>query len=644
VTRSLRLFPYFSDHAVLQRGSPIRVFGWAETHASVTVSLGEKNASAVTDATGRWEAIFPELPAGGPLEIKATDGTHTQSASDVLVGDVWLCSGQSNMEWPLAQTDGAEAEIANAIHPKIREFKIPQATSDHPEESLKGHWAACEPATAGKFSAVAYYFARFVREEIDVPIGVINSSFGGSPIEAWLPPEAFAGDDQHQEKLERASALTQSLLEADRKLAEAGLLDSAGILKDPGNRGVEQGWAAAGFDDSNWQEMHLPAVWENEGLLIDGSVWFRKSVKIPDSWIGRSLSISLGAADDFDVVYCNGAAIGSTGPETPQAYLVQRTYCIPAVLVTSDTLSIAVRVFDQFGGGGFLGPAEAMTLRGPLHGEDPAIALAGPWKYQVEWAVDRSSQLAQRHHWPSTLHNAMIHPVEGMPLTGMLWYQGETNLSRAANYAKLFPRLIQSWRARWNDASIPFYFVQLAGHTGTGEMPRDHEWAELRESQNAALQLENTGVAIALDVGDPIDIHPRNKREVGRRLSLLALARNYNRGNVDSGPFYEQHIFENGACRLKLRETADGLRTTDGGPVKGFAIAGADRKFVWADATITAPDELLVKSAAIPQPEAVRYAWDGNPICNLENSAGLPASPFRTDRWPLITAGRTWPD
>jgi sialate O-acetylesterase len=391
--------------------------------------------------------------------------------------------------------------------------------------------------------------------------------------------------------------------------------------------------------------MDLPQQIETAGLLIDGAVWFRKVVELPESWSGKDLVLNLPPIDDHDVTYFNGTKIGSTGRETPNSYMVPRKYVAPGSLVHSGRNVIAVRVFDSAGEGGFNGGG-AMSIGPAGAGVSQVISLRGTWDYKVELALDpkhpdwgtRPEAVGESNqNNPSVLYNAMIAPLVPFALRGVIWYQGESNAGRAYQYRTLFPIMIRNWRSAWG-RDFPFYFVQLPNWHASKAQPDESDWAELREAQTMTLREPATGMAVTIDIGDEIDLHPRNKLDVGRRLAGWALAGTYGENVVPSGPLFDRSSIEGDKVRIRFKYS-NGLKTIDGGPLKGFAIAGEDRRFVWADARIDG-DTVIVSSPMVPKPAAVRYGWADNPIANLYNKAGLPASPFRTDDWPGVTTAR----
>jgi sialate O-acetylesterase len=637
----VRLPAIISDNMVLQQGVKVRIWGNAKSGERVTVTLKDKSASAVADAQGRWQAWLDPLKAGGPLEL-TVKGDNLLTIKNVLVGEVWLCSGQSNMEWPLVNTVGGAETVAHANYPEIRLFTVTKNTSSTPLADVGGHWLVTTPDDAAHFSAVGYFFGRELYQHLKVPVGLIHSSWGGTPAEAWtrhdalLSPELKPILDKYESSL---NALPQAKESYARALAA---WEEKNLYIDAGNKGEALGYADPATSTADWSKMDLPKQFETAGLLIDGAVWFRKDVELPAAWSGKDLVLNLPPIDDEDVTYFNGTKVGSLGRATPNSYMVPRKYVVPGSLVRAGRNVIAVRVFDSAGEGGF-SRGGAFSI-GP-NDSDP-IALSGVWDYKIElalepkhpdWGSRPEAVGVSNQNNPSVLYNAMIAPLVPFAIRGVIWYQGESNAGRAYQYRTLFPTMIRDWRSAWGN-NFPFYFVQLANWHANKAEPDESDWAELREAQMMTLREPQTGMAVTIDIGDENDIHPRNKLDVGRRLAAWALADTYKQKVIPSGPLYDRYTISGNEVRISFKH-ADGLKTLDGGPLKGFALAGEDRHFVWADARIEG-DTVIVSSPKISKPVAVRYGWADNPIANLYNKAGLPASPFRTDDWPGITAVR----
>ena len=635
----VRLPAIFSDHMVLQRDQPIPVFGTADPGGEVVVMLGEAQAEATADDEGRWQAELPAMEAGGPYELVVA-GADTVRFTDVLIGEVWVASGQSNMEWRLDQTNQGEAAIASADRFQIRLFDVAHDVSASPLSDVRETegWMAASPETVPTFSAVAYYFGRMLEDSLDVPIGLISTNWGGTRAEAWTSREGLEGFPSFQGQIEELEAgsggdpeapfdslyarMTADYQEKIRDL-DAGYTDSTT-------------WADADVMTSGWATMTLPTAWEAAGLdSLDGVVWFRKAVTLPTDWASEDLTLHLGPVDDMDSTWVNGKLVGSTGNwETP------RNYAVPASATQPGLNTIAVRVMDTAGEGGFRGEPDSLRLE---RGDGATLPLAEPWHYQVglDLQNEQMPSLPPRpQDFPTVLYNAMLQPLIPYGIRGAIWYQGESNAGRAYQYRSLFAEMIRDWRAQWDQGDFPFLFVQLANFMAPQTDPGEESaWAELREAQTMALDLPNTGMAVTIDIGEADDIHPRNKTDVGERLARWALANTYGKSDlVYSGPLYREMKQEGDSIRLLFDHAESGLMTPDGAPPKGFAIAGADSAFVWAEARIDG-DAVVVSSPDVQRPVAVRYGWANNPEANLYNAAGLPASPFRTDSWLGVTKG-----
>jgi sialate O-acetylesterase len=627
---ALKLPALFSDHMVLQQKMKCPVWGWAKDGTSVTVEINGKKVKA-TARDGRWQVQLPALEAGGPYTLTISTSDKTIELKDVLAGEVWVCSGQSNMEFPVESSNNAQAEIAAAKYPNLRLFTVEKATSGEPLQDVTGQWVVCTPETVGDFSAVGYFFGRDLLKSGVKPIGLIDTTWGGTPAEAWTSIEALKSDPDF------APILTR---EEDSKRVQAQLKEKYGtkLITDERNSDVimadttalKKGWAKVDTDLSEWQTMDLPTLWENTGLSIDGVVWFRREVTIPQEWAGLDLTLKLSTIDDIDLTYFNGTQVGRTLFDTTSPWMAPRIYTVPGNLVRAGKNVIAVRVFDGQGGGGIYPSNTPMQI---APGDDASpINLSGPWHYRIERIMSLGSG---QENLPARLYNAMLAPLVPYGIKGAIWYQGESNADRAYQYRKLFAAMIRNWRRAWNIGDFPFYFVQLTNYMQRKAEPGDSEWAELREAQQMTLSLPHTGMAVIIDVGDADNIHPRDKQTVGKRLALIAQARDYSQDVEYSGPVYSSMAVEDMQIRLQFDHIDSGLVAKDG-PLTGFAIAGADRKFHWAKAAVEGKT-IVVKSDEVAAPVAVRYAWADDPACNLYNGAGLPASPFRTDDWPGIT-------
>jgi len=650
----MKLASLFSDHMVLQRDRVVSVWGWDAPGTVVTLALAGRQAVAVAGADGKFFVQFPPMPAGGPHVLTAC-GTETRVVQDILVGEVWVGSGQSNMEWPVSMTDDAADAIASAgDYGNIRLFSVPMlADQVEPKIDLTAAWKQCDPASVQGFSAVLFAFGRMLHQKLGVPVGLINTSWGGTVAEAWTSREALQNEPTLRGMID---AYDHDL--ADHERARAAYeknyteWESTYVHRDVENKGVKNGWADPATSDQEWPVMDLPQLWTHvEGMSFSGVLWFRREVEVPASWAGRDLELSIGPIDKSDVTYFNGEQVGSiTQGQNPAAWCTPRCYTVPGRRVKAGRNVVAVRAFSNMWGGGFGGKADQMTLSlkpmpmpKPTDADEPTLSLAGAWRYQVETNFGPISPAVNpppppmgkgNANSPTILFNNMIAPLLPYGIAGATWYQGESNADRPYQYRTLFQTMIRDWRQRWGQGDFPFLFVQLANFMPRLPEPRQSNWAELREAQTMALSLPCTGMATIIDIGDAVDIHPRNKKDVGERLCLWALANHYGfAGLVHSGPMYKSCVVEGSSVRVRFDHVGGGLVARGGGAVvKGFAVAGADRKFVWADAKIDG-DTVVVSSPSVPAPVAVRYAWADNPDGNLYNTSGLPASPFRTDEW-----------
>lgn len=623
-----RLPKIFGDNMVLQRGKPIAVWGWADAGEKVTVKLGDKEASATADEKGNWSLKLPVFEAGAPLELTIT-AKNTITFKNVLIGEVWICSGQSNMEMWTGGVTNAQAEVAAANFPKIRLFTVQKSIQVVPQKDCNGTWQECSPATVNGFSAVGYFFGRKLHKDLDVPIGLISSNWGGTVCEAWASGEALKTHPDFKAPVKALEKMTANFETITKEYNEKiGAYEKAAA---EGLKAIETaGCTTLAYDDSKWKTMEgLPSIWEGRSLdNFDGIVWFRKTVEIPEAWAGKELALGLGNIDDADTTYVNGVKVGETA-----SYNTPRNYKVPATAVKAGKLVVAVRVLDTGGGGGLYGPAEQMKIS--AEGQPP-IALTGAWKFSLGELPNglpprpAKPPIGNDPNYSSVLYNGMIAPLVPYTIQGAIWYQGESNAGRGRQYRTLFPLMIQDWRKQWND-ELSFYFVQLANFMAPRTEPGESSWAELREAQNLTLALPKTGQAVIIDIGEANDIHPHNKQDVGLRLALAAEAVTFGKKIVFSGPKFRDMKVEGASARLSFDHVGGGLEAKGGGALKYFSIAGEDKKFVWAEAKIDG-ETIVVSSPAVAKPVAVRYAWADNPEgCNLYNKEGLPATPFRTD-------------
>jgi len=634
------LSPLIADNMVLQRDIDVPIWGEADAGETVTVEFLGQAHSAVADKEGQWEVRLSPLEAGGPHRMTIR-GRNSITLSNILVGEVWVASGQSNMAFAVQGSINAGEELAAAKYPEIRLFGVEHVPAIAPSKELgKAHWSVCSPESVGTFSGVAYFFGRKLHQDLKAPVGLIDSSWGGSNAETWTPAEAFNRREALKPIYEQLVLVAQNP-EGGRDIYKKVLSDWEAKTgrEDPGNRGFDRGWAKAGFDVSEWQVVEVPGVWESYGpdWQFDGAVWFKKDIEIPEAWAGQDLALDLGVLDDYDVSYFNGEQIGATGAETPSYWAAVRKYVVPGRLVKAGRNVIAIRVFDHYLEGGIKGGG--LTVAPVAGGE--AIDLSGSWICKVEVRTSSRHQEIGKpvdsgepgaFNSPTSLYNGMIHPLIPYAIRGAIWYQGESNAGQGEAYRVLLGALIEGWRKAWDQGDFPFLIVQLANYQAREAEPTDAAWAHLRAGQAMTVgEVKNTALAVAIDVGEAEDIHPRDKQTVGYRLALAAERIAYGLKVPYSGPVFRSVIREGRRLRIVFDHVEDGL-VVKGEKLEGFAVAGEDRRFVWAEATVEG-DTVVVWSEAVARPASVRYAWAMNPACNLYNSAGLPAVPFRTDDW-----------
>jgi sialate O-acetylesterase len=613
------------DSMVLQRDAKINVWGWASANEKVMLSFNKKKYSTRTNADGKWKIVLPATKAGGPYTMIIT-GKNKITLNNILMGDVWFCSGQSNMVHQMNIHDVTYAnDIATANYPEIRQFWIPTLTSlEGPKDNLpSGSWKSAVGEDVRPFSAIAFFFARKIYEEYHIPIGIINASVGGTPIEAWTSEEGLKDFPALISTIQKNKD-TAYVNSFARKAFAANANRPARQPQDKGLTGSIK-WYDVNYTPKEWKTIAVPGYWEDQGIKdLNGVVWYRKEIDVPASMAGKPAKVFLGRIVDADVLYINGKQVGATTYMYPQ-----RRYTVAADVLKAGKNIIVVKVTNNFGKGGFV-PGKPYCL---FSGKD-TVDLKGYWQYKVgevfvpSFANGAGAINAQNQ--PAALYNAMVAPVINYTIKGILWYQGEANSGRAAEYAKLQPAQIIDWRNKWQEGDIPFLYVQLPNYMDANYLPSESQWAELRESQLKTLSVPNTGMAVAIDLGEWNDIHPDNKKAVGDRLALIADKMVYGKDIIYSGPIFQSATIKGNAITVSFTNTGSGLVANDGEELREFAIAGADKKFVWAKATIEG-DRIVVSSDLVANPMYVRYAWADNPDVNLYNKEGLPASPFRTD-------------
>lgn len=629
-TDALELPAFFSDHMVIQRDRPIRLWGKSAPDKRVEALMGEKRNSAVSGADGSWRLELPSVSARGPYTIEVSDGTTTRTFGDVLAGEVWLCSGQSNMAWRVEQANNATTEIASANYPDIRFYTPPMAPAPNPSSDIpdRPEWIVCSPRSAGLFSAVGYFFACELQKRLGVPVGIINSSLGSTTVQLWTSREALAGLPEFRDEVGEIEAdLRDPVLAQQRYKTRIDAWMTGLERTDPGSSVSAGAWYQRDIDPASWRAISVPGNWERAGLgAFDGAVWFRKEFELTQEQAASSLTLGLGNIDDSDITWLNGIRVGAA-----DAAVQKRLYAIPRGVAVAGRNTLAVCVVDIGGDGGFVSSPDQLQLIADGPSASTSIPLSGKWQYRVSRPL---ADIAPRPPPPDfpwrlgCLFNGMIAPFAGYQLRGVLWYQGEGNSPDPELYSRLLPALIQDWREHWNQGEFPFLFVQLPNYIPP---PREN-WVGLREAQAKTLGVAGTAMACTIDIGEANNIHPGKKREVGARLARLALADVYHQNVVSCGPVFTGVKSQNGAMSVSFAHADSGLKTRDGGRAKGFSVAGSDREFVEAEAELDG-NTAKVRSVRVPQPVAVRYAWSNNPDCNLVGDDSLPAYPFRSDNW-----------
>jgi sialate O-acetylesterase len=624
VFANVELPKIFSNNMVLQRNTFIPVWGLADANEKIQVKFNQQTKTVKADKNGKWMVRLNAENAGGPYNL-TIQGKNTIQIRNVLVGEVWLCSGQSNMEWSVGQSNDAKKEMAAANYPFIRHVKIPHAISSLPQPDLTpGEWKVCDSTTVAEFSGVAYFFAKNIYDSLKIPIGLINDSWGGTNVETWISRESFESSDEFKEMIAGMPKLNlDSLSKLKVRGSELRIEALQGtILKD-----LKTGlFKDISFDDSKWPVLNEPQIWEQQSIgELDGVVWLRKTIVLPSLDFNKEAILELAKIDDDDITYINGVKVGSTNQ-----WDAKRKYTIPSGILKEGKNVIVVRVVDNGGGGGIYGDAAELKLSLG----NSSIPLSGEWKFQVESIKKTTNE----NSLPSLCYNAMINPLIPLAFQGVLWYQGESNAGRSYQYRKAFPLLINDWRQKWNNPNMPFYFVQLATFNTSGNSNEGCGWAELREAQTMTLSMPNTGMCVTTDIGIPWDIHPKNKQDVGKRLAAIALNNLYGKQMVCNGPAYKSMEVKGNEMILSFENIGKGLFTPDKyGYIKGFEIAGADGVFYFAKAFIK-DNKIILSSPKVSIPLAAHFGWMGDATeCNLFNKEGFPAVPFRTDEWKTVT-------
>jgi sialate O-acetylesterase len=649
---AFRMASLFQDNMVLQqeRSVPIWGKGTPGTDIIIKTSWG-KTATVVVLPDGNWSAKISTPKAGGPFQIVIQHDKMTSVIRNILVGEVWLCSGQSNMEMPLEGWPPSDTimnsgrDIGNALYPTIRMFSVMRTYEPAPAEECIGNWMECSPVDVRGFSATAFHFGKVLSENLKVPIGLINSSFGGTFIEAWTSKEglkAFAEFNNILNKLDESKETARQMNQWITSHKSLPVTEQDPLKRYEGFNFNDDKCSERNFNDSSWGEMKLPVFWEQTSMGdFDGAVWFRKSVVIPNTWIGKELILQLSPIDDLDETYVNGQPVGRH--MTDGYWSTNRIYKIAAPIVKDSVLQLAVRVIDMRGGGGIWGKGIKMKVA-PDSVSD-GISLEGNWKYLpvAEFKVNtfyvygaEGCEYNNRpkfpinfsQNTPTSLFNAMISPLVPFSIKGAIWYQGENNVSNAAFYKNLFPAMINDWRQKFLVGEFPFYFVQIAPY----DYGKDSKSQLLREAQLQTLSVKNTGMAVIMDIGNPKNIHPANKEDVGKRLAAWALAKTYSKKVMYSGPLYKSMKVQKDKIVLSFDCADAGLVLNKYGEEHNILIAGEDKVFKKAVVNVKGKT-LVVSNPEIKKPVAVRYAWSNTEEATLFNKEGLPASSFRTDNW-----------
>ena len=631
IAAETRIASVFTDNMVLQRDKYLPVWGTDEPNSLIVVSFDGHEAVAITGNDGKWLAQLPPLQVGGPYELTVS-GSSTKTFVNVMVGEVWFVSGQSNMAMTVKNSNNADEEIAAANHPEIRFFRTEHHVAGKPADFLsRGEkWEVCSPETAGNFSAAAYYFGRELHKKYNVPVGLINSSWGGTNIESWMSGNMLYSIPETRPYIEWVWEKNFDY-DAKTKENEVVIAEINSIIENA-HVGEKMGVGLPTFNNSLWGTMNIPIHFHNTPISgYQGFVWFSKTFNLPEGYTGKGLELTLGKIEEKDETFFNMVPIGKT---TNTGKL--RQYTIPAKAVTKGANTIAVKVLHRRDNGG--GLYEGPFLLVDKGSGKTLLNLEGEWKFSQEVEVKLPRQPLD--HWHvSTLYNYMVAPFVPFGIRGAVWYQGENNTDASYHYAALLKGLITDWRVQWRQGYFPFIVVQLPTFGESKPEPADNGWTELREAQARSEELINVAMAVTVDLGDSLDIHPKDKQEVGQRVFLAARAAAYNEA-VSGAPVYKDYTIEAGGVRIRFDLRGNNSIKPAQTPLTGFEIAGEDHKFYWADALLVG-NEVVVSSDKVKTPVAVRYGWSPNPALSLFGSSGLPVIPFRTDDWQGATYGKT---
>jgi len=617
-----------SDGMVLQREIPIHIWGWASPGEKVTVKFGGETVSGETNDRGKWQVTLSPKKAGGPF-VMDINGINHIWLKNIMVGEVWVCGGQSNMELPMERVKEKYPDvIAHSENVAIRQFRVPlRYDFNGPRENLSGgRWESANPETVLSFSAVAYFFARSINERYHVPVGLINTAVGGTPAEAWLSADALRLFPEYAADAARYADTSNinKIIEGDRKADESWY--SRVWNEDKGMHGDKPWYDPSNPASGDWKPIEVPGYWADQGAgNINGVVWYRRDIDVPASMAGQPAKLLLGRIVDRDSVYVNGRLVGTIGYQYPP-----RRYEVPAGVLQSGKNTIVVRVINSAGKGGFV-PDKPYRLVGAKD----TVDLKGQWTYRVGMVSGPLQPQTFIQYKPMGVFNGMIAPLTDYTIRGVIWYQGESDVEKAAEYQASFSAVIADWRRHWNEEPLPFIFVQLAGYGPAVEKPQESKQAELREAQRMTLSVPRTGMAVAMDLGEWNDLHPLNKEDVGKRLALSAGHVAYGDNDmIWTGPQYHSMKVKGEKVHVVFNDAESGLIVKGGGELHGFAVAGVDGRWETAKAVIEGKNVVIAWSDAVPNPVAVRYAWADNPQgANLYNRDilfhdGLPAPSF----------------
>lgn len=619
---AVKLPRLISNGMVLQRDQAIRIWGWADQNESIKVSLDHETYETIADANGDWHIQIKPHKAGGPFKIQIKASNNIE-LNDILFGDVWVCSGQSNMELWMGRLKYKYAdEIKNANNPSIRQFLVTDKYDFKKAQNdfSAGEWLAVNPNTILDFSGVAYFFAKEINAQYHIPIGIINSALGGSPAQSWISEEGLKNFPNYLNDAItfKNDQLIQQVESKDQKISNAWYQ-----YINTFDEGILHHWSAYKTETSNWKDITIPGLWTKTNLKnVNGVVWFRKNFVVPKTMLDKPTKLELGRIVDADSVFINGVFVGSTGYQYPP-----RRYELNSTVLKEGVNNITVKVISNAGNGGFV-----LDKKYELTTATDTISLAGNWKYQLGIATTALPSPTFIRWKPIGLYNAMIAPLTSFAIKGFLWYQGESNAGHPSDYDQLMQTLILDWRNKWNNANLPFLYVQLPNFMEPSQLPKESGWADLRQEQFKTLAMPQTAMAVAIDLGEWNDIHPENKLDVAHRLALLARKNVYGEKKlVAQGPLFKNATILNDKLIVSFNEIGSGLMAIDGKALQQFQIAGVDKKFVWANAKIV-NNQVEVWNSQITHPIYVRYAWADNPDgANLYNKEGLPAAPFTNE-------------